>query len=408
MDQGQGARQRRQQLIAQNTMIGRDQGPELFFSQDVTLGGTAGGSVVVNVPRTLTLNRPLKDMTIVLRGRLVIGAYDYTSVSPEHLTNLLAQIQLSGIHRVYGNLVPIRMSGATAFQWGQMFAGRNASRLLVNNALASPAGSPFTFNTTAAASALIFSGAQGTFDFEIYYQIPLGLVFPPSAGAPQRGVNFLYLPQDWADSLQLQLTMGDRTSIGVPQASTTTTWTAFGSASGSPSMAIHLNYSILGAFGAGLKSGVVIRTEQPFTSFTSLVNQTRLSLLQKQITTNLVIKSGLTQVANTSPVFTSLSDLQLGRTQIMVDNKPIRNNQDNGVAKSWGQRNFNTIWPQGYLAFSFIDSQNPLTAYRGDGLQGGSTFELDTDILTASASNLQTLVQEMVYGGNYPSLKPGA
>jgi hypothetical protein len=221
-------------------------------------------------------------------------------------------------------------------------------------------------------------------------------------------VNFLYLPQDWADSLQLQLTMGDRTSIGVPQASTTTTWTAFGSASGSPSLSIHLNYSILGAFGAGLKSGVVIRTEQPFTSFTSLVNQTRLSLLQKQITSNLVVKSGIAQVANTSPVFTSLSDVQLGRTQIMVDNKPIRNNQDNGVAKAWGARNFATVWPQGYLAFSFIDSQNPLTSYRGDGLQGGSTFEVDTDILTANASNLQTIVQEMVYGGNFPPLRPGA
>jgi hypothetical protein len=408
-DQGQGARMRRAQQIAQNTMIGRDQGPELFYSQDVTLGGLTGGPVIVNVPRTLTLNRPLKDMTIVLRGRLVVGAYDYTSVSPEHLLNLLAQVQLSGIHRVYGNLVPLRMSGATAFQWNNLFGGgRWASRMLVNGILVAPAGSPFTLNSTAAASALIFSGAQGSFDFEIYYKIPLGLVFPASAGGPQRGVSFLYLPQDWADSLQLQLTMGDRTSIGVPQASTTTTFTAFGSASGSPSLAIHLNYSILGAFGNALKTGVVIRTEQSFTSFTALVNQTRLSLLQKQITSNVLVKSGLTQVANTSPVFTSLSDVQLGRTQMMVDNKPIRNNQDNGVAKAWGQANFDTVWPQGYLPFSFVDSQNPLTAYRGDGLQGGSTFELDTDILTASASNLQTLVQEMIYGGPFPPLKPGA
>lgn len=405
---GQGARQRTQ-IMAQNSMIGRDQGPEQFYTQDVTFGGTAGGSVVVNVPRTLTLNRPLKDIMIVLRGRLVIGAYDYTSVSPEHLTNLLGQIQLTGIHRVYGNLVPIRMSGATAFQWNNLFGGsRWDSRLIVNGALAAPAGSPFTFNTTAAGSALIFSGAQGTYDFEVYYKIPLGLVFPASSGDPQRDVSFLYTPQDWADSLQLQLTLGDRTSIGVPQASTTTTWTAFGSASGSPSLGIHLNYSILGPFANGLKPGVVIRTEQTFSSFTALVAQTRLSLLQKQITTNLLVKSGLTQAGATSPIFSALSDVQLGSTKIMVDNKPIRNNMDNGVQKAWGSMNFDTVWPQGYLPFSFVDSQNPLTAYRGDGLQGGSTFEVDTDILTASASNLQTLVQEMVYGGPYPSLKPGA
>ena len=404
---GQGARARRAQVMAQNTMIGREQGPELFFSQTITLGGLTGGAVIVQVPRTLTLNRPLESITIVLRGRLVVGAYDYTSVSPEHFTNLLQQIQLTGIHRVFGNLVPIRISGAMAFVWNRLFR-TTGNTLMINGLRAQDPTIPLTYNSPAAATALLFAGLQGTYDFEVYYEIPLGPLLPPSAGEAQRGVSFLYLPQDWADSLQLQISLGDRTSLGVPQTSTPTTWTSFGSASGTPSLEVHLNYSILGAFGNALKTGVTIRTEQSFSAFTALANATRLSLLQKQITTNVVLKSGITQVSAAPPVFGSVSDVQLGRSMIMVDNKPIRNNQNNGVAKTFGMTNFNTVWPQGYLVFSFIDSQNPLTAYRGDGLQGGSTFEIDTDILTANAGNLQTMVQEMVYGGPYPALRPGA
>ena len=153
----------------------------------------------------------------------------------------------------------------------------------------------------------------------------------------------------------------------------------------------------------------MIRNEQSFSSFTALVNRTRLSLLQKQITSNVVFKTGLSHTtAAAPPVFATLVDTMLDQTQLIVDNKPIRNNSDNMIAKTYGGRNFDTVWPAGYNGFSFVDSQNPLTAYRGDGLQGGSTFEIDTNVLTANAANLILMVQEMVYGGPFPPLKPSA
>jgi type IV secretory pathway VirB6-like protein len=170
-----------------------------------------------------------------------------------------------------------------------------------------------------------------------------------------------------------------------------------------------LNYSILGAFGNALRPGVVIRNEQSFASFVSLVNRTRLSLLQKQITSNVIFKTGLqSTVTNAPPVFTTLVDNMLDQTQLIVDNKPIRNNSDNMIAKTYGGRNFDTVWPGGYNGFSFVDSQNPLTAYRGDGLQGGSTFEIDTNVISANAANLILMVQEQIFGGPFPPLKPGA
>ena len=409
-EQNGGARQRRAQMMAQATMIGREQGPELFYSDTTTLGGLAGGVQTVQIPRTLTLNRPMESITIKLAFRLVTAVYDYASVYPENLINLLAQIQLNGIHRVYGNLTPIQMSGATAWNWPQMFHSIGAySALFVNGARVNPPSTPYLFVSPGAAQPAVFPVTAGTYDVEIHYEIPLGLSFPASAGEAQRDVSFLYLPQDWADSLQLKLTFGDRTSLGVPQASTTTTFTAFGSASGLPTFSVHLNYSILGAFGNALRPGVVIRNEQSFSQFVSLVNRTRLSLLQKQITSNVLFKTGVqSTVANAPPVFTTLVDNMLDQTQLIVDNKPIRNNSDNLIAKTYGGRNFDTQWPAGYNGFSFVDSQNPLTAYRGDGLQGGSTFEIDTNVISANAANLILMTQEMIYGGPFPPLKPGA
>jgi hypothetical protein len=52
---------------------------------------------------------------------------------------------------------------------------------------------------------------------------------------------------------------------------------------------------------------------------------------------------------------------------------------------------------------SFVEGQNALLAYRGDGLAGGSQFQLQSDVIAASANNRQRYVQEMIYGGPFPA-----
>jgi hypothetical protein len=104
--------------------------------------------------------------------------------------------------------------------------------------------------------------------------------------------------------------------------------------------------------------------------------------------------------------YESLSDTLLENKQVLVDNKPIRNNNDNIVQKVYYGGMLDTVQPQGYLNLSFVEGQNGLLAYRGDGLPAGSQFELVSDILAASANNRVALVQEMVYGGPFPSLRP--
>lgn len=386
-------------LAASSSLLGRSTGPELFFTStfDPTTPGT------INIGRVLNLNRPLEAIIVRLRGRVAVTVGNYTAVAPEAPMNLLQNIQLQGIHKDFGSLTPIKMSGATAWIWPWMFGDR-ASGCVINNvdfpdpSVARGGFRPFT-------SPFLGTTAGSPYDIELMYVIPVGPVMGMGQSLKKQSTNFAYQPLDWSDSLNLQLQFGDKSALGDPTGATVT-FTAFGSGAGNWTAEVHLCYTLLGQFANQLRSGVVIRNENQLPSQTALASGVLLTTLQKQITTNILLKTGAIQTAGlTAGVDTlaSLSDVQADKTQIIVDNKPVRNNQSNIVAKAWYQRQFGLATPQGYFLLSFVDGQNPLLAYRGDGLQGGSQFTLNSDIIAASANNRQRFVQEMVLGGPFPA-----
>jgi hypothetical protein len=384
-------------LEASASVLGRFTGPELFFSQNVALTA-AGGPLRVNLPRTLNLNRPVADVFISLRGRLNVTVGNYAAVAPEAMQNLLQNIQIQGIHKDFGNMTPIQMSGATAFMWPTMFQPRGNGTSLINGVYQQfPAGRPVVSN---------FTGAVGTYDFIVIWRIPVGPMLGQGQAVKRQYTNFMWMAKDWTDTLQTQLTFGDATALG-DSTGATVTFTAFQSATGSPLMAVHLNYSLLTQFEGLVRSGVVIRTEQPTAQQqTALTNAAVLQTLQKQITTNLLVKTGTIQTTGLTggiDTLATLTDFQLDRTQITVDNKPVRNNQDNIVFKADMEAYWSTLVAEGYFLMSFIEGQNALLAYRGDGLAGGSQFQLQSDVIAASANNRQRFVQEMILGGPFPA-----
>jgi len=119
-----------------------------------------------------------------------------------------------------------------------------------------------------------------------------------------------------------------------------------------------------------------------------------------------LLKTGRIQAAGlTAGVDTlaTLSDVQTENTQLVVDNKPLRNNQNNMVEKSYHQRMFNTVVPEGYFTLTFVDGGTSLLAYRGDKLPGGSQFNLQSNIITANANQRQRMLQEYILGGPFPA-----
>lgn len=384
-------------LEASASVLGRFTAPELFFQQNVALTA-AGGRLTVNLPRTLNLNRPVADIFVSLRGRATVTVAPYTAVAPEALPNLLQNIQIQGIHKDFGSLTPINMSGATAFMWPSLFQRAGQGTEIINGVY-----TPFPAARPVVSS---FTGAVGTHDFILIWRIPVGPLLGQGQAVKRQSTNFLWQASDWADSLQTQLTFGDATALG-DTTGATVAFTAFQSATGSPVMAVHLNYSLLTQFAGLVRSGVVIRTEQPTAQQqTALTTAAVLQTLQKQITTNVLLKTGTIQTAGlTAGVDTlaTLTDFQLDRTQITVDNKPVRNNQDNIVAKAAMEAYWNTCLAEGYFLQSFVEGQNALLSYRGDGLAGGSQFQLVSDVIAASANNRQRYIQEMVFGGPFPA-----
>ena len=369
-------------------LLGRNQGPEFFFQQAWTPLQT------VQIPKNVNLNRPLERVTIRLDARINIAGADMATVFPEALQSLIQQIQLQGQHRVFGALVPLQLTGSDVFAWPSMFKTRGC-RIIINGVRVNPMGKPNGLP-------LATFGVIGKYDVQIFWDIPLVPVLP--VAAKLNAVPFLYMQQDWGDTLNLQLTMGDASSLGVLGLGGSITFTALNSDAGNPQFFVYTNYEILGALADKLTTAVTVRAIQqvPQGNITAAsANSVKLAQLQKYKTLNAVLKSGLLAAA-TSPgvqVYSALSDNIFEQTQIKVDNKPIRNNLSNSTYLEYLGYAFDAIsQPEGYLPMTFVDSLNPRTAFDGDKVSGGSTYEVDSQILLGNGANFAEVIQEYFQG----------
>ena len=372
------------------SLLGRNQGPEFFFQQP----WTALNNVVI--PKAINLNRPLERVHMVWQGRIAIATANITPVFAESIQNLIQTFKLTGTHAAFKAITPINLTGADAFAWPKLFKARGASTY-VNGALADNLGIPAGFP---AGTGFLGTTAGSPYDTEIHYDIPLTPVLPVAAKVSL--VPFLYQQKDWGDTLQVFLTFADATALGT-LGTAVVTFTAFGSGAGTPQLFVMTNYEILGALAESISSAVVIRNTQnvPQSQITSAsATLQRLQLLQKQKTTNILLKSGALAAGTSAgvTVYSTLSDQIFQQTQVIVDNKPVRNNFLNAAYKEYAGYSFDARLPQGYLPFSFIDSMNPLTAYPADQLAGGSVFELDSQVLTGAGTNFAEIIQEQYLG----------
>jgi hypothetical protein len=366
-------------------ILGRNQGSELFFQQPFV----ALTSPFINKPMNVT--RPWQALHMIWRGRVTIGVANFAVVAAEAPQTILQRVRLTGAHRVFGSVVPIDMTGATMFAWTRLFRLRSPS-LIINGVRQPDPNVPFgqigsTF------------GNVGTYDLEIHYYLPLVPIL--SEGSKLASIPYMYMGADWGDSLQLQLFMGDGTSFGTLGVGTTVGFTAFGSGAGTPTITVNQIFEILGPLSKNIIPGLVVRSSQNIVAGMGAAGNTlQIALLQKKKTLNIMLKTGLL-LAGTSAgvqVFSTLLDNMLEMTQPTVDNKPIRNNSNNFAAKEHGGYVFGTVLPQGYLNFPFDDSMSPLTAYRGDLIDGASTFQLQTNVLTTNAAQDVEILQEQVLG----------
>lgn len=369
-------------------LLGRNQGPEFFFQQAFTPLQT------VQIPKNVNLNRPLERLTILWEGRITIAVANMASVFPEALQSLIQQVTLQGQHKVYGALTPLQLTGADIFAWPALFRVVGCS-IEINGVRVNPLGKPNGLP-------LATFGNTGTYDIRIYWDIPLVPVLP--AAAKLNAVPFLYMQSDWGDTLNLQLIFGDASSLGVLGSGTTIAFSAYGSSSSSAQFFVYTNYEILGALANQLKTAVTIRAIQqvpPGNISAISANLAKIAQLQKYKTLNAVVKTGLLASGTSAgvQVYSSLTDGMLEQTQIRIDNKSIRNNQKNPVMNEYLRFAFEALSkPEGYMPLTFVDSLNPRTAFDGDKVSAGSTYEVDSQIIVANGANYAEVIQEYFQG----------
>lgn len=375
-------------------------GPELFYSYAwVALQNTI-------IPRNIQLNRPLQGVLIQWKGRVVIATAAYTAVAVEAPQTILQRLTLRGTHAQFGSLTPFDGSGATLFALSRLFStggGRGNSVIITNAAVAGgqpvrqpDLTKPMGITPGGGAPAANTFGAIGTFDVEVDWYIPMYPYGFPDAQA----VGYLLDPTDWGQTLQLQIQNGDFSSFGT-NAGANVTFSAFGSGAGTPVINILLDYVSLGPLRNSIKKAVCIRNIQsPAGVLGSTANAVRLQLLQNYKTATVTQKTGSILAGTSSGVivYATLSDTLVDQTVLRTDNKPLKNFQFNSVTSEFYGNRYQTVQPQGYLGISFVDGYNALTVFPGDGLPGGTQFDVAANVLTAGASEACEIVQEMILG----------
>lgn len=369
-------------------LLGRNQGPEFFFQQAFT------PLLTVQIPKNVNLNRPLERFTVLWEGRITIGTANMASVFPEALQSLIQQITLQGQHKIYGALTPLQLTGSDIFAWPSLFRTIGCA-IEINGVRVNPLGKPNGLP-------LATFGNTGNYDIRIFWDIPVVPVLP--AAAKLNAVPFLYMQSDWGDTLNMQIIFGDASSLGVLGSGTTIAFSAYGSSSGNAQFFVYTNYEILGLLADKLKTAVTVRAIQqvPQGNITAISsNLVKIAQLQKYKTLNAVVKTGLLAAGTSGgvQVYSSLSDTTLEQTQIRIDNKSIRNNQKNAVMLEYLRFAFESLSrPEGYMPLTFVDSLNPRTAFDGDKVSAGSTYEVDSQIATGNGANYAEVIQEYFQG----------
>jgi len=368
-------------------VLGRNQGPELF-----TQFAHNGQVADVRVPRPLNLNRPLEMVIVEWAGRIVVANNPFTAVAAEAPTTLIQRVTIRGTWK--GTAVtPIDISGATAY--GRAYAYGLQPSIFINGVRQAPPTSPY-------AQLAANFGNVGTYDVRLFIPIPVWPVVSPANRAFDQA-RYLWQSQDWNDSLEIALQLGDETALGTPNAPGDATFTAIGSAAGTPTVRIHTRSVLLGDLRFSQRSNVLLLSEQPIRdTVTTLGGNLRIARLDRQKTPVILLKTG-TILAGSTPgvqVFATLTDALLDQTLVVVDNRRLRDTSSNFAAGDSIQMNQGAIRPQGYLPLSFIDGQSSRTALRADlaAVVGpGSDFALWSSVLTTGATQALNMIQESIW-----------
>lgn len=362
------------------------------------LAWSQGGSQTLTGQVDLSL--PIRGIRVKFQGRLVVGTAGFTTANPEGFLNLIPSIIIQGTNsRQQGNLTLWNCDLASLFVIQNMHAQRGAAFYSINSGtgetqLAVPS---MPIPTTWAPIT-----ATGTYDFRVIVDLPFHPFQSNAFGKePLTIPQYLVRNEEWKDSVQIVFGFGTQAgggasgSLGTSAAGTTVTYTAYGSGAGTPTIDID---SLPVLMGPTLKDqilpGVISRVSTPVTSqMTAAGTNVALLNMQKQPTPRVYFKQGVSTV---NPAFSSLTDTNVTQLGISLgQNRNVRNKLDLYMHKMQQADVYGRDLIQGYTMFDFMDQGNPDSAYSGQDIGDGATFQVVGDP-TGVANGFALMIQEQI------------
>lgn len=358
---------------------------------------SSGGSTLIS--QSVDLSLPIRAIRLVLKGRLVIGTAAFTSVNPEGFLNLISNVTINGVNaRQQGNITLWSCDLATAFIMPHLFGRRGSGYFSIN----SGTGESIVPIPSTPFPSTYINGATGTYDFRIVCDFPFHPFKMNSSGKQPFSIpGFLVRNEEWKDSLSIQMTYGAQAGagatgvLGVSAATTTVTFSSYGSGAGSPTIDL---YSLPVMSGLDLKDatipGVLSRVSTPVTSVLQVAgNNQAITNLQKQPTPRIVTKFGTSTV---SPAFATLSDTNVSQLGVLLGgNRNVRNKVDIFAHKIQNSDIYDVDPVQGYLLMDFIEQGNYDSSFPGQDIGDGATYQVVGDI-AGVANALGLIVQEQL------------
>lgn len=378
--------------------ITRDQGPE--FEQTVNFAPLTQ----VSTPTSIRTDRKIKWIDLHLRMRITNGGTGPTlrtgpSILGTNNSNILyslfQQITIRGQHLKYGSQTIFQMRGEAAAE----FLALVLPNYIPQYSVSANGGALTRFGT------LSTTLAQFN-DIDVVLPIPL---YPPDLSAADACMYCVHGP-DWPGNLFVDLLFADGTALAT--ANPPTTFTAFGSGSGSGTVDFLTERPLLGKdYMSAIRGAITYRivyTSQP-TAAVASGGGTGVKLSDLTVgkdTSRIFLKTGVQGTGESAGVvaYGSLSDLITTRTFFSLDARGLRFQNANGdpVFQDYMARMYGRFIPTGYRIWDFISNTgtgpaNPKTAFGSSQLTAARKFELDADV-TASANQIAEVTQEMILG----------
>lgn len=359
------------------------------------LNATPGGQIQLS--QVVDLSLPIRGIRLVYKGRCVIGTAGMASTTPEGFLNLISNITIQGTNaRQKGNVTLWSIDLASLYGFEHLISGSRAAFYAINanggNGLVqvSTPATPWPADNNP-------TGTAATYDYIIAIDLPFYPMGTEYFGNHPHWIPaYLVRNEEWKDSLQISVTFANSVGgavagpLGTGASSTTQTFTAYNSGSGNPTLDV---YSLPVIMGLDLKDqvlpGILSRVTTPINSILqSAGNGVTLLNMQKQPTTRVFCKFG---VGTVPPAFSSLSDTNVTSIGILLGaNRNVRNVVDVFAHKALAFDTYERNLNQGYFVLDFMESGNPDSAYPGQDIGDGSTFQLTANV--AGVSNAQGII----------------